>query len=77
MSRLLEEIHRAERLRRERERVRQEQAALQTSAQTASPFHHQGNGSNAEPGYGNGFGAGLNELLKSVERRLEKWKPQK
>lgn len=24
-----------------------------------------------------GLGAGLNELLKSVERRLEKWKPQK
>jgi ABC-type nitrate/sulfonate/bicarbonate transport system permease component len=24
-----------------------------------------------------GLGAGLNELLKSLERRLENWKPQK
>ena len=24
-----------------------------------------------------GLGAGLNEFLKTVERRLEKWKPQK
>jgi ABC-type nitrate/sulfonate/bicarbonate transport system permease component len=24
-----------------------------------------------------GMGAGLNELLKAFERRLEKWKPQK
>jgi ABC-type nitrate/sulfonate/bicarbonate transport system permease component len=23
------------------------------------------------------LGAGLNELLKAVEKRLEKWKPQK
>jgi len=24
-----------------------------------------------------GLGAGLNEALKAVERRLDKWKPQK